>query len=249
MLKTENQISLRLSPKHANVIETYDVYETDNEKLSLKLAIYEWIDRLKKQFPKDTDFLLWHKNFNNPTTTKDVSPQLPKLLKEPKIIGASAHSIRYSATTQLIKLDISERDLATFTHHSQNSRTVQQYYIFQSSARVNDMARQLTCNPSQDHEIRIPTQNETEIRRKFPNELKDRTIGMMLKVGWSAWNDNAEIRTLICQSLISLIQRIIDKEMLLTSCFDGYEEKIGEQGKYNQSFKKDQAVHEANPQI
>ncbi|KAA6381362.1 MAG: hypothetical protein EZS28_023110 [Streblomastix strix] len=59
--KTENQASLRLSPKQVNVIETYEVFETDNEKLCSKLAIYEWIDRLKKQFPKGTDFLLWHK--------------------------------------------------------------------------------------------------------------------------------------------------------------------------------------------
>ncbi|KAA6352965.1 MAG: hypothetical protein EZS28_051508, partial [Streblomastix strix] len=59
--KTENQASLRLAPKQANAIETYEVYETDNEELSPKLAIYEWIDRLKKQFPKGTDFLLWHK--------------------------------------------------------------------------------------------------------------------------------------------------------------------------------------------
>ncbi|KAA6386957.1 MAG: hypothetical protein EZS28_017518 [Streblomastix strix] len=50
--KTENQASLRLAPKQANAIETYEVYVTDNEKLSPKLAKYEWIDRLKKQFPK-----------------------------------------------------------------------------------------------------------------------------------------------------------------------------------------------------
>ncbi|KAA6353295.1 MAG: hypothetical protein EZS28_051178, partial [Streblomastix strix] len=70
--KSENQASLRLAPKQANAIETYEVYETDNEELSPKLAIYEWIDRLKKQFPKGTDFLLWHKGFNKPTTTKDI---------------------------------------------------------------------------------------------------------------------------------------------------------------------------------
>ncbi|KAA6359545.1 MAG: hypothetical protein EZS28_044928, partial [Streblomastix strix] len=123
--KTENQASLRLALKQANAIETYEVYETDNENLSPKLAIYEWIDRIKKQFPKDTDFLLWHKGFNKPTTTKDISLQLTKLLRELKIVGASAYSIRHSATTELAKLGIPERDLATFTHHSQNSRTVQ----------------------------------------------------------------------------------------------------------------------------
>ncbi|KAA6368260.1 MAG: putative Transposon Ty3-I Gag-Pol polyprotein, partial [Streblomastix strix] len=50
--KVENQASLRLAPKQPNAIEIYEVYETDNESLSPKLAIYEWIDRLKKQFPK-----------------------------------------------------------------------------------------------------------------------------------------------------------------------------------------------------
>ncbi|KAA6316751.1 MAG: hypothetical protein EZS28_055213, partial [Streblomastix strix] len=102
--KTENQASLRLAPKQANGIETYEVYETDNEELSPKLAIYEWIDRLKKQFPKGTDFLLWHNGFNKPKTTKDISLQLTKLLRELKIIGASAYSIRHSATTELAKL-------------------------------------------------------------------------------------------------------------------------------------------------
>ncbi|KAA6380250.1 MAG: hypothetical protein EZS28_024220 [Streblomastix strix] len=91
--KTDNQASLRLAPKQANAIETYEVYETDNESLSPKLAIYEWIDRLKKQFPKCTDFLLWHKGFNKPTTTKDICIQLTKLLREQKIVGASAYSI------------------------------------------------------------------------------------------------------------------------------------------------------------
>ncbi|KAA6392461.1 MAG: hypothetical protein EZS28_012009 [Streblomastix strix] len=150
--KTENQASLRLAPKQANTIETYEVYETDNESLSPKLAIYEWIDRLKKQFPKGTDFLLWHKGFNQPTTTKDISLQLTKLLRELKIVGASAYSIRHSATIELAKLGIPERDLATFTHHSQNSRTVQQYYIFASSIRANEIARQLTNDQGQNNE-------------------------------------------------------------------------------------------------
>ncbi|KAA6400594.1 MAG: hypothetical protein EZS28_003889, partial [Streblomastix strix] len=123
--KTDNQTSLRLASKQANTIDTYEEYEIDNEKLCPKLTMYEWIDRLKKQFPKDTDFLLWHKGFNKPTTTKDISLQLIKLLRELMIVGASAYSIRHSATTELAKLGIPERDLATFTHHSQNSRTVQ----------------------------------------------------------------------------------------------------------------------------
>ncbi|KAA6370258.1 MAG: hypothetical protein EZS28_034213, partial [Streblomastix strix] len=50
--KTENQASLRLALKQANAIEIYEVYEPDNEKLSLKLAIYELIDRLQKQLSK-----------------------------------------------------------------------------------------------------------------------------------------------------------------------------------------------------
>ncbi|KAA6370205.1 MAG: hypothetical protein EZS28_034267, partial [Streblomastix strix] len=45
-------------------------------------------------------------------------------------------------TRELAKLGIPERDLATFTHHSKNSRTVQQYYIFASSIRANETARQ-----------------------------------------------------------------------------------------------------------
>ncbi|KAA6400246.1 MAG: hypothetical protein EZS28_004225 [Streblomastix strix] len=85
--KTENQASLRLAPKHANAIETYEVYDTDNESLSPKLAIYEWIDGLKKQF------------------SKDISLQLTKLLRELKIIGASVYSIQHSATTELAKLE------------------------------------------------------------------------------------------------------------------------------------------------
>ncbi|KAA6323564.1 MAG: hypothetical protein EZS28_054300, partial [Streblomastix strix] len=53
-----------------------------------------------------------------------------------------------------------------------------------------------------------------EIRREFPRELMDRTSGMMLMVGWSAWNDNAEIRTLPCQSLITdYRQREVDNEL------------------------------------
>ncbi|KAA6397291.1 MAG: hypothetical protein EZS28_007179 [Streblomastix strix] len=198
--KTENQASLRLAPKQANAIETYEVYETDNQSLSPKLAIYESIDRLKKQFPKGTDFLLWHKGFNKRTTTKDISLQLTKLLRELKIVGASVYSIRHSATTELAKLGISERDLATFTHHSQNSRTALQYYIFASSIRANEIAKQLTNDQGQNNE-----RGEIEIRREFPRQLNDRTGGMMLMVGWSVLNDNAEIRTLPCRSLISLI--------------------------------------------
>ncbi|KAA6359558.1 MAG: hypothetical protein EZS28_044916 [Streblomastix strix] len=164
-----------------------------------------------------------------------------------------------------------ERDLATFTHHSQNSRTLQQYYIFASSTRANDIARQLTSNSGQDNErlnqvfqqegeirrkvgnqllssspfeigqqfvipvspcpnscppiIRITIRGEIEIWREFPRELKDRSSGMMLKVDWSACDDNDEIRTLLCQSLI---QRIIDKKRLQRSCIDEYEEEIDE---------------------
>ncbi|KAA6392772.1 MAG: hypothetical protein EZS28_011695 [Streblomastix strix] len=201
--KTEDQTSLRLAPKQANAIETYEVYETENESLSPNLAIYEWIVRLKKQFPNGTDFLLRHKGFNKPTTTKDISLQLTKLLRELMIVGESAYSIRHSATTELAKLGIPERDLATFTHHSQNSRTIQQYYIFKSSIRANEIAKQLTNKPGQDNEsppkICILARGEIEIRREFHRELKNRTSGMMLMAGWSAWNDNVEIRTLLCQ--------------------------------------------------
>ncbi|KAA6395942.1 MAG: hypothetical protein EZS28_008532 [Streblomastix strix] len=50
----------------------------------------------------------------------------------------------------------------------------------------------------------ITSNSEREIRKKFPGELMHRTSGMMLNVGQSAWNDNDEIRTLLCQSFISL---------------------------------------------
>ncbi|KAA6377746.1 MAG: hypothetical protein EZS28_026724, partial [Streblomastix strix] len=113
--KSENQASLRLAPKQANAIETYEIYEADNEKLIPKLVIYECIDKLKKQFPKGIDFLLWHKGFNKTTTTKDISLQLMKLLRELKIVGASTYSKLHSATTELANLGIPERDLATFT--------------------------------------------------------------------------------------------------------------------------------------
>ncbi|KAA6353363.1 MAG: hypothetical protein EZS28_051110 [Streblomastix strix] len=170
--KTENQASLRLAPKQTNAIETYEVYETDNENLSPKLPIYECIDRLKKQFPKGTDFILWHKVFNKPTTTKDISLQLTKLLRELMIVGASAYSIRHSAITEPAKLGISERDLATFTFHSQNLRIVQQYYIFASSIRTNEIARQLTKNPGQDNErLNQVSQQKGQIRREGGNQL------------------------------------------------------------------------------
>ncbi|KAA6371584.1 MAG: hypothetical protein EZS28_032889, partial [Streblomastix strix] len=67
-----------------------------------------------------------------------------------------------------------------------------------------------------------------EIRREFLKELKNQTSGIMLKVDWNSWNDNGEMRTLLRKSLKSFIQRIIDKEMLLTSCIDEYEEEICE---------------------
>ncbi|KAA6398396.1 MAG: hypothetical protein EZS28_006080 [Streblomastix strix] len=170
--KTENQASLGLSPKQAEVIQAQEVQETINEKLSPKQVIYEWVDRLKKQFPKGTDFLLWYKGFNKPTTTKDISLQLTELLRELKIVGASAYSIRHSATTELAKLGIPERDLATFTHHSQNSRTVQQYYIIAYSIRANEIARQLTNNPGQDNErLNQVSQQRGEIRREGGNQL------------------------------------------------------------------------------
>ncbi|KAA6373936.1 MAG: hypothetical protein EZS28_030538 [Streblomastix strix] len=181
--KTENQASLRLARKQANVIETYEVYDTDNEKISPKLAIYEWIDGLKKQFPKGTDFLLQHKGFNKPTTTKYISLQLTKLIREPKTVGSSAYSIRHSATTELAKLGIPERDLATFTHHSQNSRTVQQCYIFASSTRTNDIARQLTSNLGQDNErLNQVSQQRDEIRREVVTNYYPR-------LSWRQGND------------------------------------------------------------
>ncbi|KAA6379556.1 MAG: hypothetical protein EZS28_024916, partial [Streblomastix strix] len=84
----------------------------------------------------------------------------------------SAYSIRHSATTALAKLGIPERDLATFTHHSQNSRTVQQYYIFASSIRANEIASQLTNNPGQDNErLNQISQYRGEIRREGGNQL------------------------------------------------------------------------------
>ncbi|KAA6372238.1 MAG: hypothetical protein EZS28_032235 [Streblomastix strix] len=58
--KTENQASQRLAPKQANAIETYEVYEIDNEKLISKLAVYEWVDRLQKQFPKAFAYSIRH---------------------------------------------------------------------------------------------------------------------------------------------------------------------------------------------
>ncbi|KAA6393525.1 MAG: hypothetical protein EZS28_010945 [Streblomastix strix] len=134
--KTENQASLRLAPKQANAVETYEVYETVNEKLSPKLAIYELIDRLKKQFPK--------------------------------------------ATTELAKLE--------------QMTQIGNQQVIQSKIKKGQTSQPKIC---------IPTRGEIEIRREFPRELKDRTSGMMLMAGWSAWNDNDEIRTILCEGLIT----------------------------------------------
>ncbi|KAA6382514.1 MAG: hypothetical protein EZS28_021959 [Streblomastix strix] len=204
----ENQASLRLAPKQANAIEPYEVYETDNEKISPKLEIQEWIDRLKKQFPKD------------------ISLQLTKQLREQKIVGASAFSIQHSATTKLAKLGISKRDIATRRIKERKGQPIIILVSLGDGVTIRYTRISFThhCPPK----ICIPTRGEREISRKFPRELNDQTSGMMLKVGWSAWNDNDFIRTLLYQSLISLIQRIIDKEMLPTSCIDEYEEEIDE---------------------
>ncbi|KAA6368975.1 MAG: hypothetical protein EZS28_035499 [Streblomastix strix] len=64
--KAENQASLRLAPKQANAIESYE-------------------------------------GFNKPATTKDISLQFTKLLRELKIVGTSAYTIRHSATTRTCK--------------------------------------------------------------------------------------------------------------------------------------------------
>ncbi|KAA6353749.1 MAG: hypothetical protein EZS28_050724, partial [Streblomastix strix] len=176
--KTKNQASLRLAPKLENAFETCEVFETDYEKLSPKLAIYEWIDKQKKQFPNGTDFFLWHKGFNQPTTTKDFSLQLTKLLRELKILGASTYSIRHSVTIELAKLE--------------QMTQLGNYQVIQAKI-MKSQTRSLTLDPPK---IYIPTRGEIEIRRQFPRELKDRTSGTMLKVSWSAQNDNAEIRTL-----------------------------------------------------
>ncbi|KAA6360882.1 MAG: hypothetical protein EZS28_043591 [Streblomastix strix] len=126
---------------------------------------------LNKQFPKDTDYLLWHKGFNKPITTKDISILHAKLLKKFKIFGASAYFIRISATAELAKLGIPERDLATFTHQSQNSRTAQQYYIFASSSRANDIAGQLTNIQNQDNErLNQVFKQRSKIRREGGNQ-------------------------------------------------------------------------------
>ncbi|KAA6403823.1 MAG: hypothetical protein EZS28_000641 [Streblomastix strix] len=118
--KTKNQAPLRLASKQANAIKT-----------------------LKKLFPKGTVFLLWRKGFNKPTTTKDISLQFTKLLKELKIIGASASSIRHSATTELAKL-----------------------------VGANDIARSLTRNPGRVNEkINQESQQRGEKRKDGGNKL------------------------------------------------------------------------------
>ncbi|KAA6330105.1 MAG: hypothetical protein EZS28_053537 [Streblomastix strix] len=60
--KVENQASLGLAPKQAKAIKIYEIYETDDEKLSAKLTTYEWIQRLKKQFPKVYNFQINQEN-------------------------------------------------------------------------------------------------------------------------------------------------------------------------------------------
>ncbi|KAA6398714.1 MAG: hypothetical protein EZS28_005760 [Streblomastix strix] len=170
--QSENQASLKLRLKQANSIETYEAYNTDNEKLSPKQAIYERIERLNNQFPKCTDFLLWHKGFNKPTTTKDISLQLTKLLNELKIIVASAYSIRHYATTEFAILVIPEKNLITFTNYSQYSRTVQQYQIFAFIIKANDISRQLINILIQDNEwLKSVPKQQKEVRRERGNQL------------------------------------------------------------------------------
>ncbi|KAA6355336.1 MAG: hypothetical protein EZS28_049136, partial [Streblomastix strix] len=72
---------------------------------------------------------------------------------------------------------------------------------------------------------------------------------VMLKQSWTARKDNDEIRTLLCQSLISFVQWIIDKEMLSASCIDEYEVVIDECVTLNQSFNNDQAVKDISSVI
>ncbi|KAA6390760.1 MAG: hypothetical protein EZS28_013716 [Streblomastix strix] len=66
----------------------------------------------------------------------------------------------------------------------------------------------------------------------------------MLKVGWNAWNDNDEIRTLLCQTLIpdSISQRLKDlksiadkpendKTHVLTECKNVEIVELGKEGR------------------
>ncbi|KAA6387890.1 MAG: hypothetical protein EZS28_016585 [Streblomastix strix] len=254
--KIEIQISLRLASKQANAIKTYEVYETDNECLRPKLAIYEWIDRLKKQFPKGTDFLLWHKGFNKPTTTKDISLQLTKLLGELKIVGAQVYSIRHSATTELAKLVLTNKTIFSYTQQEQmtqlgNQQVTQVKKMKDQTRYLNREVRQgekgvtyyySRLSQSQGNDLLSPYLlisplahpkyvSQPEVKQK-QGENSQRTEGSNkrndVEESWSALNEIAEIRTLLCQSLISLIQRIIDKETLSTSCIDEYEEEIDE---------------------
>ncbi|KAA6380518.1 MAG: hypothetical protein EZS28_023954 [Streblomastix strix] len=119
-----------------------------------------------------------------------------------KIIGAQTYSIRHSATAELAKQE-SVTQLG-------NQQVIQAKILKGQS------------------KIYILTLGELETMREFLRELKGRTSRMMLKVDWSAWNDIDEIRSLFCRSMISLTQRIIDKEMLSTSYIDEYEEEIDE---------------------
>ncbi|KAA6395023.1 MAG: hypothetical protein EZS28_009456 [Streblomastix strix] len=142
--KTENQASLRLAPKQANAIETYE------------------------------------------------------LLRELKIVGAQAYSIRNTATTELAKLE----QMIQLDKERGGQPIIILDFIGDMVMICYPVSPYLTSGPPK---MRIPTRGEIEIRREFPRDLKDRTSGMMLMVGWSGWNDNAEIRTLLCRSLISLI--------------------------------------------
>ncbi|KAA6358859.1 MAG: hypothetical protein EZS28_045615 [Streblomastix strix] len=81
--ETVKQKSLKFASGQANTIESYEIYETDDEKRykRQKSTSYKSIDRTEENW-------------------------------------ASKYSLRHSATTELAKLGVSERDLTIFTRHS-----------------------------------------------------------------------------------------------------------------------------------
>lgn len=111
-------------------------------------TLFIWLTRLRKHFnknPSEMINLFWTNDWK-PADQRIIRNHLDNLVHILGVQGATANSIRHASTTELAVMGVDERTLNIVTHHTPNSQSTQNFYVFAAQRQSDSIASALTSS-------------------------------------------------------------------------------------------------------
>ncbi|KAA6398793.1 MAG: hypothetical protein EZS28_005680 [Streblomastix strix] len=144
----EHSAAVSIPPKQSKKRERYDVRRTEDPKVCPTETFFIWSTRLRDHFQQSpTNFILlfWTENWKQ-EDPRYISTRLEGLVQTLGVQNATANSIRHASSTELEAQGFDGRTINCFTHHTQDSKMNNRFYVFAENREQDSIVSALLRN-------------------------------------------------------------------------------------------------------